>query len=131
MIKIDCSELSGDVKLALAESVSEGLRGSGIALLDGNGIAVDQMPGRNLQADEIGSLVRGFFSSRKDAKEYSFEREGEVIVVHSVEPVPKDKKRVSEVLPPNLFQCPVCGFVSTSKEEYEDHIRMHDYIRGL
>ena len=45
MIKVDCSELSGETKLATAGAISNGLDGKGVALLDGNYVAIDTLSG--------------------------------------------------------------------------------------
>jgi uncharacterized C2H2 Zn-finger protein len=31
-------------------------------------------------------------------------------------------------LPP---ACPACGLITNSKEKYDAHVRLHDYMRGL
>jgi hypothetical protein len=131
MIEVDCSELSGDAKLKLAVSISEGLEGTGIALLNGDDIVVDQLSGRKVENKEVQSLVEGFFSSGKKASLYRVESIGSTIVVHSAEPVPADRKKVTNSLPPGFFQCSVCGFVAASKAKYDNHVRMHDLMRGL
>ena len=131
MIKIDCSELSGEVKLALAEAVSEGLRGSGIALLDGDFVAIDPLSGPGVSVARVQSVVKSYLSSRKDASTYRVENVGEHLAVRSSVAVPAKEKRVEDRLPPGLFQCPVCGFMTTSEEGYQDHLRMHDLIRGV
>jgi hypothetical protein len=131
MIKVDCSELSGKAKLTLAEAISEGLGGSGLALLDGNGIAIDALSGQEIAVDEIQSILKAYISGRKDASPYTVERDGAHLVVHSSVPVSAREKRVEERLPPGLFKCSVCGFVTTSQDGYQDHLRIHDLIRGL
>ena len=131
MIKVDCSELSGETKLTLAEAISEALGGSGIALLDGNGIAIDTLSGPDIGVDEIQSILKSYISGRKDASAYRVESDGKHLVVHSSVPVSAKEKRVEEKLPPGLFHCPVCGFVTTSEDGYHDHLRIHDLIRGI
>ncbi len=131
MIKVDCSELSGKTKLALAEAISEGLAGSGVALLDGDKIAIDALSGPDVGVDRIQSILTSYFSRMKDSSEYTVESDGKHIAVRSSVPVAPREKRVEDRLPPGLFQCPVCGFVSTSKDSYDDHLRMHDLIRGV
>ncbi len=131
MIKVDCSELSGKTKLALAEAISEGLNGSGIALLDGDKIAIDTLSGPDVVADRVQSILKSCISRMKDGSAYRVESDGEHIVVHSSVPATPQEKRVEDNLPPGLFQCPVCGYVTTSQDQYNDHMRIHDLIRGI
>ncbi len=131
MIKVNCSELSGTLKLALAEAISQGLEGSGVALLDGDYVAIDTLSGPAIGAIRIRSLVDSYLSSRKDASVYRTEEKGESIIVHSSVPASAQEKKVVEKLPPGLLQCPDCGYLTTSQEQYEDHLRMHDLMRGV
>lgn len=131
MIKVDCTELNGATKLALAEAISEGLGGKGVALLDGNDIAIDTLSGPEVGTAQIQSLVRSYLSGRKEGTVFGVEAEGNKIVVHSSVPVSAREKKVPEVLPPGLFQCPACGFVTTSQGQYDYHLRMHDLMRGV
>lgn len=131
MIKVDCSELSGATKLALAESISDGLGGKGVALLDGNDIAIDTLSGPELGAARIQSLVTSYLSGRKDKSAYHIEDKGNLIVVHSSETVSTHEKKVSSQLPPGLLQCPNCGFLTESQDAYQDHMRWHDLMRGI
>ncbi len=131
MIKVDCSELSGATKLALASAISDGLQGSGIALLRGNNIVIDRLSEHELGIAELQSVVKSYFSSRKDASTYRIEGKGDSIVVHSTELIPDQEKKTPSELPSGLVQCPVCGFVTTSQEKYHAHIRMHDIMRGI
>ena len=130
MLKVDCSKLDGDTKVAFASALTEDLSGRGIALPTGNDLAIDQLGGK-LSPDDVKIVVEGFSSGRKAASSYSVEADGKTIVVHSTKPVSADQTEVRDKLPPNVFQCPVCGFVAGSQEEYEYHLRMHDYIRGI
>jgi hypothetical protein len=131
MIKVDCSELRGEVKLALAEAISEGLGGSGVALLDGDYVAIDALSGPDVGAARVQSIVSSYLSTRKDASAYRVESDGQRVVVHSSAQVTAQQKRVEDKLPPGLFQCPVCGFVTTSDDAYQYHLRMHDLVRGV
>ena len=131
MIKVDCSELNGETKLAIAEAISSGLDGKGVALLDGDYVAIDTFSGPDIGADRVQSILRSYISGRKDASQYRVEGDGKHIVVHSSVVVPPKERRVEERLPPGLFQCPVCGFVTTSEDGYHDHLRLHDLIRGV
>ena len=119
------------MKLAVAEAISTGLNGTGVALLDGNYVAIDTLSGPDIGADREQSILRSYISGRKDATEYTIEGDGKHVVVHSAASVPPKEKRVEERLPPGLFQCPVCGFVTTSEDGYHDHLRLHDLIRGV
>lgn len=131
MIKVNCSELSGKTKLALAEAISETLDGTGIALLDGNCIAIDILSGPDIGADQLQDILRSSISGLKDASAYRVEIDSKRIAVRSSVPASSDEKRVEEGLPPGLFKCTVCGFVTTSDQGYHDHLRIHDLIRGL
>lgn len=131
MIKADCSELSGATKLALAEAISDRLGGKGVALLDGNDIAIDTLSGPEPGASRIQSIVASYLSGRKDASAYRIEDRGNLIVVHSSVAVSAQEKKVSSKLPPGLLQCPDCGFLTTSQDKYEDHLRLHDLMRGV
>ncbi len=131
MIKVDCSELSGETKLAMAEAISNGLNGMGVALLDGKYIAIDTLSGPDVGADLVQSILRSYIDGRKDASAYRIESDGKHIVVHSSVSMSPQEKRVEDRLPPGLFQCPVCGFVTTSEDGYHDHLRIHDLIRGV
>jgi len=131
MIKVDCSELSGETKLAIAEAISNGLDGKGVALLDGNYVAIDTLSGPDVGADRVQFILKTYISGRKDASTYWVEGDSKHIVVHCSMVVPSKEKRVEERLPPGLFQCPVCGFVTTSEDSYHDHLRLHDMIRGV
>jgi hypothetical protein len=131
MIKVDCSELSGETKLALAEAITEGLGGSGVALIDGNEIAIDTLSGPDIGLDRIQSVLKSCISRMKDASAYTVESDGKHIAIRSSVPVSDREKRVEDRLPPGLFQCPVCGFVTTSQDGYRDHLRLHDLIRGV
>ncbi len=131
MIKVDCSELSGATKLALASAISDGLHGSGIALLRGNDIVIDRLSEREVGIAELQSVVKSYFSSRNDAPNYHIEGKGDSIVVRSIEPVTEQERKTPNELPPGLIQCPVCGFVTNSQGKYDAHIRMHDIVRGI
>ncbi len=131
MIKVDCSELSGDTKLAVAEAISQGLNGTGVALLDGKYIAIDTLSGPDIGMTQVQSILKSYISGRKDATAYRVESDGKHLVVHSSVPVSASEKRVEDRLPPGLLQCPVCGFVTVSEDAYHDHLRIHDLIRGV
>ena len=71
------------MKLALAEAISEGLGGSGVALMDGDYVAIDALSGPDVGAARVQSIVSSYLSPRKDASTYRVESEGERVVVHS------------------------------------------------
>lgn len=131
MIKVDCSELSGETKVAIAEAISEGLGGAGVALLDGDYVAIDTLSGPDIGADRVQSILRSYISRRKDASLYRVESDGKHLAVRSSLALSPKEKRVEDKLPPGLFQCPVCGFVTTSEGSYQDHLRIHDLLRGV
>lgn len=131
MIKVDCSELSGESKLAFAEAISEGLDGAGLALLDGDFIVLDTLSGPNVSADRVQSILSSYISELKDASAYRIESGGKHIVIHSSVTVSPREKRIEDRLPPGLLKCPACGFVTTSEHEYQNHLRIHDLVRGL
>jgi hypothetical protein len=131
MIKVDCTELSGETKLALAEAITKGLEGAGVALLDGKYIAIDTLSGPEIGADRVQSILRSYIAGRKDASAFTVESDNQHVVVRSSARVSTREKRVEDRLPPGLFQCPVCGYVTTSEDAYHDHLRIHDLIRGV
>jgi hypothetical protein len=49
LIEVDCSEPTGDEKLALASAFSESLEGSGLALIKGDNIVVDQLTSSRIE----------------------------------------------------------------------------------
>lgn len=123
MIKVDCSELDGKTKLALAEAISEGLGGKAVALLEGDYIAIDSLSGQDVDVERVKSAVGSYLSQRRDASAFTVGTEDRHLVVQSSVPVSKEEKRVKDELPPGFFQCPVCGFVANSKDEYNSHLR--------
>jgi hypothetical protein len=131
MLKVDCSELSGATKLALASAISEELRGSAVALLTGHDVVIDALSGRPVTAARLRSAVESFFNRRNDSSNYRTETRGDSIVVHSSERLTEEEKRVPTRLPPGFIQCPVCGFVTTLEGKYKTHLRMHDMMRGI
>jgi len=131
MTKVDCSELSGETKVAIAVAISNGLNGAGVALLDGNNIVIDTLSGPEIEADRVEPILRSYISGREDASAYNVESDGQHIAVRSTVPVSPRAKRVGDRLPPGLLQCPSCGAIMASKESYDDHLRLHDLIRGF
>ena len=127
MIKVNCSELSGETKLAMAEAISKGLSGTGVALLDGDYVAIDTLSGPDISPERIRSILTSYISERKDASMYRGESDGKHIVVHSTRPASRQDKLVEDRLPPGLFQWEVCWFVMTSEDVYVVYI-MIDYL---
>lgn len=126
MILVDCSELSADEKLALAWQLSDKLEGVAVALVKGEDIVLDPLSDEGPEPSAVKDSVTDFLiSQRKDAARYAVEVVGERIVVRSGDPVSAMRKKKQNQLPPNLMQCPFCGFVT----QYEDlrmlHIRLH------
>ena len=125
MLKIDCSELSADEKLALASKISDALEGRALALVRLDGIVFDQLTEERLTVESLQPVVSDFISRRKDAQFYSIEVRGETIVVHSADPVAASRRKTENTLPPNLRQCPYCSFITQYEEEYTVHMRAH------
>jgi hypothetical protein len=124
MIQIDCSEMTLDEQLALSSSISEGLQGRGVALVNGSKIVIDEIQGK-VSASEVLTLVRGFVSKRKDAKYYSVDAEGERFTVHTPDPLARNRGNKVAGLPDNLLKCPHCSFVTPFQELYNVHLRSH------
>ena len=125
VVLIDCSELSADEKLALASQISDRLAGTAIALVKGEDIVLDQLSGEKPDPSVVKDTVIHFISRRKKAEDYSVEVIGERIIVHSADPIAAIRKKRQKRLPPNLQQCPFCGFVSPYEELYTVHLRAH------
>jgi hypothetical protein len=132
MIRIDCSELTSDEELALASAISDHLEGSGFALIKGDDIVVDQLTDMRIELETIVSVVKGFISKRKDSSLYGLDVRGDTLMIHSPDPIAARSSRTSRSrLPPNVFQCPACGFMAPSLEKLDYHLRTHDILRGL
>jgi hypothetical protein len=125
LILIDCNELSADEKLALAMQISDRLDGEAIALVKGENIVLDELSDQKPELSAVKDVVQDFISRRKDAVHYSMEEVGERIVVHSADPIKSMRKKAQNRLPPNLIQCPYCGFVTPYEELYTVHVRGH------
>ena len=125
MILVDCSELSANEKLALASQLSDKLEGVAVALVKGEDIVLDSLSDERPEPSAVKDSVTDFISRRKDAAHYSVEAVGERVVVHSADPVSAMRKKRQNQLPPNLKQCPFCGFFT----QYDDllilHVRLH------
>jgi len=125
VLKIDCSELSADEKLALASEISDALEGRALALAKLDSIVFDVLSGERLTVDALQPIVSDFVSRRKEAEYYSTEVRGETIVVHSADPIAASRRKKENTLPPNLRQCPYCSFITQYEEEYTVHMRAH------
>lgn len=125
MTEIDCRELTSDEQIALAGSITEALRGSGIAIIKGRTIVLDKLSGTQLDQSAIDSAVAGFIRRRRDSSHYSVERDGDRIVVHSPDPIAGAREGRRRGLPPNLLKCPFCPYVTPYEEAYVVHYRSH------
>ena len=125
---IDCSELSTDEELALAELLTGSRRGLAVALVNDGKIVFDILEGNGLDEGMVLSAVRDFIARRDNARLYSVERAGGSILVHPPDPVASSKMRRPATMPPNVYECPFCGFITPYKEVYETHSVVH-FIR--
>ncbi|MDA4135916.1 MAG: hypothetical protein OK449_02800 [Thaumarchaeota archaeon] len=125
MITVDCSELSADEKLALASEISDSLEGKAIALVKMDSIVLDQLTDEKVDIEAMRPIVRDFISRRKDSAHYSFEANGDTILVHSADPMAASHRKTENTLPPNLKQCPYCSFITQYEVEYTVHMRSH------
>ena len=128
-ITIDCSELSADEKLALASQISDNLQGVALALVKGEQIVLDQLSGEKPDPSMVKDAITHFISRRKEAADYSLEVIGERMVVHSADPIAAMRNKRQKQLPPNVQQCPFCGFVTPYEELYTVHVRAHGLAR--
>ena len=124
---IDCAELTMNEELALASAISDSLDGLGLALIDGSKIIFDAIEEGQIDEKAIESVVSEFIAHRKEGRYYSVERIGGSLVVHSADPVAAPRRRVTEKLPPNLYKCPFCSFVTPYEEMYAVHSRSHGF----
>jgi hypothetical protein len=125
MIQVDCSELSADEKLALASEISDHLEGKALALVKLDSIVLDQLTHEVVTIEELRPIVTDFISRRKDSEHYSFDVNGQTIVVHSADPIAASHRKTENTLPPNLKQCPYCSFITQYEVEYTVHMRSH------
>lgn len=125
MISIDCHELSADEKLALASEISDKLEGRILSLVKMGSIVFDQLSDQPVTIDVLEPIVRDFISRRKDGQYYSTTVVGDTIVVHSADPVAASRTKTENTLPPNLYQCSYCSFITQYEEEYTVHVRAH------
>ncbi len=127
MIEIDCAELTDDEQIALTGQVTDALEGAGMAVLKGKMIAVDSLGGPP-DPERVAAAVSRFVQRRRDSTHYSVERRGEKFTVHSPDPLAASRGRRVKMLPPNLFRCPFCGFVTPHEELYVVHYRAHGFV---
>jgi hypothetical protein len=125
MLRVDCTELTADEKLALASEISDALGGKAIALSQGDHIVLDQLTDEAVTVDAVQPIVSGFLSRRREGEFYWSEVQGETIVVHSADPIAASHRKPESTLPPNLRQCPYCSFITEYEEEYVVHTRSH------
>ena len=127
MITIDCSEMDLDQQLALASAVSDGLEGRGVALVKDDKVVIDQLS--KVSVEEVAVIARSFVSKREDSSHYSVEEDGDVITVHTPDPLARSRGRkdTGELLPKNLLKCPFCSFVTPYEELYNVHLRSHGF----
>lgn len=125
MIVVDCSELSSEDKLGIADEISDALSGRAFALVKLDSVVIDQLTDEPVSASEILKVVKEFVSTRKDGRYYSVEQVAEKIVVHPADPIDASNKRRDNQLPPNVKQCPFCPFVTPYDEAYQVHLRSH------
>ena len=128
MITIDCHELSADEQLALASAISDVLQGRGIALTRDKDIVIDPIMGPLPDFAEIEAIVRRFIGKRHESSHYSVESLGDMLVIHSPDPIKAAHGRRPALLPDNLMKCPLCGFVSPYEELYNVHLRSHGFV---
>lgn len=127
MIEVDCTELTADEQLALAGALNESLQGSGMALLKGRKIVLDDLSDSPLDERVVTATIANFVERRRDSAHYSVERSGDRIIVHSPDPLAAARGRKLNGLPPNLRQCPFCPFVTPYEEAYVVHMRSHGF----
>jgi hypothetical protein len=127
LISIDCHELTVDEQLALAGELTGGLQGRTVALVKGEEIVLDEISSERVRPEEVRVVVQAFVSRRKDARHYSVERDSDLIIVHSSDPLARGRGRKEGQLPPNLLKCPFCSFVTPYQEMYNIHVRSHGF----
>jgi hypothetical protein len=127
LIKIDCSEMSTEEQLALASEISDSLSGRALALVNGRFIELDVMSAPGPDIASVEALVLKFVSSKKDARYYSVERDGDRLLVRTPDPIAGKRGQKPPGLPDNLMKCPFCGFVTPYQEMYTVHVRAHGF----
>jgi len=125
MLETDCPEVTVDEQLALAGDLSDSFQGKVVALLSGEKIVFDTIEGPPPAEQRIEQLVSDFISRRKESQYYSIERTGKTLVVHSADPLARERGRKQTGLPDNVLKCPFCSFVTPYQEAYDVHFRSH------
>ena len=125
MLEIECGELSEDEQIALAGEITESMKGKAVAVLKGREIVLDTIRKGPLDEGVVVDTVSRFVSMRRDSALYSVQRVGERLVIHSPDPIRARGRVSAKGLPPNLFKCPFCHFVSPYEELYVVHYRSH------
>ena len=126
-LSVDCRELTMDEELALASTISDSLNGRGVALVNGARIILDSFEEGPFDEAAVESVVSAFVAHRRGHEFYSVERVGDSLVIHSADPIAAPRTRLAEKLPPNLFKCPFCSFVTPFEEMYLVHSRSHGF----
>lgn len=125
--EIDCGELSSDEQLALAAHLNEALQGRAISLVKGDRIVFDNLSGDSTDCDTVEAAVKEFVSRRRDAEHFLVERRDDTLVVRSPDPIAASHRSRPKGLPPNIFACPFCPFVTPYQELYVVHYRSHGF----
>jgi hypothetical protein len=128
LIEVDCSQISADEELALAAELNGALKGRAICFINHGKIVFDSLSAERLDADAVERAVRDFVARRNDAEHYSVERIDESILVRSPDPIAASHRRRIEELPPNVYKCPFCPFVTPYQELYVVHYRSHGFV---
>ena len=125
MIHVDCSRFMR-FELELAAYLSEKLDGSAIALVRDKDIIIDQIFGADVASPSaLVSAVDSFFVDRSIAGECSARLDGEKIVIFAPEGYAKAKDGEKSNLPPNVYQCAHCGYITQDETTYRLHERSH------
>ena len=128
MLEIDCGELSADEQIALAGEITQSMKGKAVAILKGRVIVFDLIAEGPLEEGVVAEAVSHFISKRKDSMLYAVQRDGDRLVIRSPDPLRARGRAPSKGLPPNLFKCPFCPFVSPYEELYVIHYRSHGIL---
>jgi hypothetical protein len=130
VISVSCAELTVDEQLALEVMLGDALGGRALVLNKGDEIVLDQLTDDRVTVGDVLPTVERFVSKRKDSQLYRVVAEGQKLVVSSADPVAAARSRKenrARTVPPNLKQCPFCGFVTPYEEMYIVHVRAHGF----